>query len=307
MKTVNSLSGGKTSSYIAANYPADYDLFSLVCADSHNINAKERSMDKKLWQMANDKLQKYCSHYPEFQGTTEDPLILKTMFDLEQYTGREIIWLRGVSWEDMLHKKQAIPNQFKRFCSHILKIVPIFEFLYMRDLTPCRMRIGYRYDEKERQETFTDTFKFSTHCETSWNPKQDWPGAIGKNAPYVKKGRLSGLSYLHRWQEINWRIGEFPLIEDKISHYQVQEYWKNKGIVFPQDSNCQNCFWKDPQQLRKNYDVNPNIMKWAAVMESVIGNTFKSEMSFLQIRRIGLQQEFNFGTGSGCQAGGCTD
>ena len=27
MKTVNSLSGGKTSSYIAANYPADYDVF----------------------------------------------------------------------------------------------------------------------------------------------------------------------------------------------------------------------------------------------------------------------------------------
>ena len=36
MKTVNSLSGGKTSSYIAANYPADYNVFSLVRTDDKN-------------------------------------------------------------------------------------------------------------------------------------------------------------------------------------------------------------------------------------------------------------------------------
>ena len=30
MKTVNSLSGGKTSTYIAIHYPADYNVFSLV-------------------------------------------------------------------------------------------------------------------------------------------------------------------------------------------------------------------------------------------------------------------------------------
>ena len=30
MVTINSLSGGKTSAYIAAHYPADHDIFSLV-------------------------------------------------------------------------------------------------------------------------------------------------------------------------------------------------------------------------------------------------------------------------------------
>ena len=30
MKTVNSISGGKTSAYIAAHYPSDYNVFSLV-------------------------------------------------------------------------------------------------------------------------------------------------------------------------------------------------------------------------------------------------------------------------------------
>ena len=30
MKTVNSISGGKTSAYIAKHYPADINIFSLV-------------------------------------------------------------------------------------------------------------------------------------------------------------------------------------------------------------------------------------------------------------------------------------
>ncbi len=36
MKTINSLSGGKTSSYIAANYPADYNIFALVRTQDTN-------------------------------------------------------------------------------------------------------------------------------------------------------------------------------------------------------------------------------------------------------------------------------
>ena len=56
MKTVNSLSGGKTSSYIAVHYPADIEVFALCCIDSHNAG---RDIDKLLMQMTNDKLQKY--------------------------------------------------------------------------------------------------------------------------------------------------------------------------------------------------------------------------------------------------------
>ena len=33
MLTVNSLSGGKTSSYLAYHYPADLEIFSLVCVN----------------------------------------------------------------------------------------------------------------------------------------------------------------------------------------------------------------------------------------------------------------------------------
>jgi hypothetical protein len=281
MVTVNSLSGGETSSFLAAKHPADLEIFSLVCIDDHNAGL---GIDKKLIQMANDKLQKYSSHYPEFVATSEDPVILKTMFDLEQLLGREIIWLRGVGWEQMLAIKKAIPNMSKRFCTTILKMVPMVEFLYMYHQLPVKMRLGFRYDEMERASDFDTLFKFSVKCE------------------YRSKSN----TWIHRWQDILWREPDFPLIENKVVHYMVKQYWTDKGIVFPEDSNCQNCFWKHEQQLRKNYETNPHIMRWAAIMEVLYDHTFKDKYSLLQIEKMGIQQDFFFGTGSGCQAGFCT-
>lgn len=281
MKTVNSLSGGQTSSFLEYHYPADYSLFAICCIDDHNAGKR---IDKKIVQMVNDRLQKNCSHYPEFVATSEDPKVLKVMFDLEQMTGREIIWLRGYGWEQMMALKRAVPNMAKRFCTTIMKIIPIFEFLFMQNALPCKMRVGFRYDEMERKEKFSTLMKYATHCE--FQPKS--------------------ARWIHRWKEIEWRVGEFNLIEDKINHFHVQEFWRDKQIDFPLDSNCQNCFWKDPQQLRKNFDTNPAIMWWAAIQEELMGYTFKEEMSFLNIQKIGVQLDFFFGTGAGCSSGFCT-
>lgn len=282
MTTVNSISGGRTSSFIAAHYPADVDIFSLVCIDCHNAGGQ---IDKHLKQLANDRLQKTSSHWPEFRATSEDPIILKTIFELEQHIGREIVWVRGMSWEQMIAIKKALPNRAKRFCSFLMKILPIFEYLYMRHPMPVKMRIGYRYDEMERADDFTDTIKFAKSCQPA----------------RTKKG------FIHRWEELAWRTGDFPLIDDRIMHHQVNEYWKPFDVPFADDSNCQNCFWKQPQQLRKNLETNPQIMKWSAVQESIAGHTFKDDHSLLQIFEMGIQLDFHFGTGSGCQAGFCTD
>jgi hypothetical protein len=61
MKTVNSISGGKTSSYLAVNYPADYNLFSLVSVEDRKLTP----IDKKFVQIISDKIGK------EFIGTVE--------------------------------------------------------------------------------------------------------------------------------------------------------------------------------------------------------------------------------------------
>lgn len=282
MQTVNSLSGGKTSSYLAYHYPADLEVFALCCIDSHNAGAH---IDKQFKQKVNDRLQKYCAHQLPFVATSEHIKTLEAIFDLEQLLGREIIWLRGIGWEDMIYRAKYIPNQQARFCTSILKIEPIFEFLYKYHELPVKMRIGYRYDELERQQRFTDSFKF----------------------PYKSEYQPNSNRWIKRWKEIVWRVGEFPLIDGKIIHPMIVEFFKDKNIIFPEDSNCSNCFWKPEQQLRKNFDDNINVMLWAMVMEVIQGNTFKKESSLLQVKDMGLQLEFMFGTGSGCQAGFCTD
>jgi len=71
MKTVNSISGGKTSAYIAANYKADYNVFSLVRTDDKNCNYT----DAKVRQLVSDKLG------TEFIGTLEDDVIINTILD----------------------------------------------------------------------------------------------------------------------------------------------------------------------------------------------------------------------------------
>ena len=48
-------------------------------------------------------------------------------------------------------------------------------------------------------------------------------------------------------------------------------------------------------------------MQWFADMEKTLNRKWKKEMSYEKIKTIGLQQDFYFGTGSGCQAGFCTD
>jgi len=280
MNTVNSLSGGKTSSFIAVHYPADYEVFALCCIDCHNAG---RSIDAKMKQRVNDRLQKYCSHQNEFVATSEDPKILKVIFDLEQMIGREIIWLRGIGWEEMIRYKSAIPNMSKRFCTTFLKLQPIFEYCYKYLELPVKMRIGYRADEPERRETFSNSFEFAYKCEQQ------------------------STRWIQRWMELVWRVGDFPLIDDNIFHYAIQRFWEDKGIDFPLDSNCLNCFWKHPQQLRKNFDTDNAIMQWSKIMEDMAGHTFKDKMSLAQIENEGIQLDFIFGTGSGCQAGFCTD
>ena len=85
MKTVNSISGGKTSAYIAVHYPADYEVFSLVCIDDKNCKPKDTLINTYV----NLKLEKFAPEYGEFIATAEDDKTLYAMMDLEQILGRD--------------------------------------------------------------------------------------------------------------------------------------------------------------------------------------------------------------------------
>jgi len=276
MKTITSISGGKTSAYLAKHYPTDYNVFALIRIEDKRCTPK----DKSIVKYASDKLGK------EFIATAESDKTLYVIRDLEQLLSKEIIWVSGYSFDELIKKRKALPNMMQRFCTTEMKMFPIAEWWFKEIGEKIQMQVGFRYDEKERSDRFRTDIK-------------------------IKVGKHSNGN--NKWQEFNWRVGKFPLIEDKINHYQVAQWANSTDLIFPPDSNCVGCFWKPLQQLRKNWEDEPLKMQWFADIEKANFSkrtkvqTWKNEANYEQIKTIGLQQDFYFGTGSGCQAGFCTD
>jgi hypothetical protein len=268
--TVNSISGGKTSSYMAIHYPTDYNVFSIVKIEANYCKPKDKSLIKYVSNKLNS----------EFIATAESDKTLFLVRDLEQKLGKKIDWVSGDSFEKVIKKRKALPNIMMRFCTTEMKIKPIFDFCHNQINEIVNMQIGFRFDEKERAK------KENTHFKT----------IVGKS----ENGR-------NKWDDVYWRELSYPLIDNKIVHPTVYKWANNSGLIFPEDSNCVGCFWKPIQQLRKNWDDEPLKMKWFSEMENLMKRNFKKEMPLSTIKKIGLQSNFFFGTGSGCQAGFCTD
>lgn len=271
MKTVNSLSGGKTSSYMAVHYPSDYNVFALVTIEDIKCSPK----DKHIIDFVSDKIGK------DFIATAEDDDTLLAMMELEQLIGKEITWVAGDTFEKVNRRMtggNGLPNMIWRFCTTELKMRPIFDWWFKNIGEKVTMNIGIRYDEMERASKIKNSFK----------------GIVGKRGTRNK------------WAELEWRESAFPLIEDKIIHPRIIEWVNSTNIKFPSDSNCVGCFHKPLQQLRKNWDDNNYKMQWFANQETD-DKRWKKEMTYEKIKDIMLQSEFSFGTGSGCSAGFCTD
>lgn len=269
MITVNSISGGKTSSYMAVHYPADHDVFACVLIDDPSCAPK----DAGLVRAVSDKLGM------DFIATAERDATLRVVLDLEQLTGRTVTWVHGKSFDVVNNGRKAIPNKSWRFCTTEMKMRPMFDWWHRTIGEKVEMRIGIRHDELERAEKLTTSFK----------------GIVGKRGT------------LNKWELVEWRDVRCPLIADVVDHYQVALWARSTGLPFPADSNCVGCFWKPVQQLRKNWDEEPEKMEWFAGQERACGASFKDGISYDQVKTIGIQQGFNFGTGAGCDAGYCTD
>lgn len=277
---VNSLSGGKTSSYIATHYPADYNIFSLVRIDADYC----KPQDKGIVKYVSDKIGM------DFIATAESDKTLYVMRDLEQMLGKEIIWVTGGSFDQVIRNNNCIPNMFKRFCTKEMKVKPIFDWWQNSFKEKISMNIGYRYDEIERG--------YEKLPDDSYIRKEEKPFKIivGKS-----------LGGRNRWKKIFWRTTEYPLINNRVLHYQIVRWANSTNLVFPPDSNCVGCFWKPEQQIRKNFEDEPLKMRWFKEQEIEMKRRWKKEYTYSEIEKFGLQLDFFFGTGSGCQAGVCHD
>jgi len=282
MKTVNSISGGMTSAYLSANYPADYNIFSLVRTNDKKVMFP----DAKLRQYVSDKIG------VEFVGTLEDDKIIYTIIELEQFLGKEIIWLTGEAFEDVIRTKKMsnggffLPNQQIRYCTTAMKLTPIKEWWYDNIKEIVDMRIGYRGNEKRRMDRMVDKYN--------------------ENGYHVDKfivGKRGGGQ--NKWEEFEWRKCSFPLIEDNILKDKIVEYWKDKPVTFADYNNCIMCFHRSPLFLSKMAQEHPKKAQWFADMEEMAGSRFKKEVSMKEIINYKPQFELTFEDFSSCDSGFC--
>ena len=279
MKTVNSLSGGKTSSYIAANYPADHNVFSLVRTDDKNCMFP----DKKIRQEVSDRLG------VEFIGTLEEDMIIYTMLDLEQFIGSKIDWVTGKTFDNAIitTKKgtRYLPNKMARYCTTELKTMPILYWMYDVIKEPVFMRFGYRANETRR------AIKMMS--------KTDDEGFTKVKATFttLKDGRNS-------WGEYKYCKPEFPLIEGNIYKDTIEEFWKGKDVRFAYMNNCVGCWWRSPLLLKKMSDKHPKKMKWFADQETN-KSKWRSDIMYKDIIKWKSQMELFDTEFNECDSGYC--
>jgi|DEB0MinimDraft_10_1074344.scaffolds.fasta_scaffold00541_25 hypothetical protein len=287
MKTVNSLSGGKTSSYIAANYPADYNVFALVRTNDKSCLFP----DKKIRQIVSDKIGK------EFIGTLEMDTIIYTMLDLEQYIGKEIHWVTGKSFEDVItrgkNNKIQLPTPMRRFCTVEMKIEPIFNFWNENIKEIVETRIGFRANETKRAKTMMD------RCAET--------GGVMTFKTIVGKSKTGNRN---KWADIPYQIPSFPLINDNIYKDKIEKYWKDKPVRFAYMNNCVGCMHRTPVLLKHMDNKEPNKIQWfinqeEKAMKSYKNNQWKKDITYQQIRNSLTQIKLFDDDFTDCDSGYC--
>ena len=274
--TVTSVSGGKSSAYIAANYPADFLVFALVCIDDPACTPK----DKKLVQQVSDRIGK------EFIATAEDDMILHTILDLEQHLGQQIDWVAGDSFDQVIAKKRMLPNVMMRFCTVEMKLRPLFRWWKEKINQPVRMQIGFRAGEESRAT------RMLKRCDQ--DGLLSFKDVVGRHSNGQQK-----------WAEVAWQEPVFPMIEDRIHKDHVEQFWKGNAVRFAKHNNCVGCFHRNPIMLRKIAQEHPEKFQWFADQEHGYGATWQKAMSLDEIAKHRLQIELELDDFSECDSGQC--
>jgi hypothetical protein len=282
MKIVNSISGGKTSAYMAIHHKADINIFACVCIDYPPATPK----DSFVRRYAEEKLN------GNFIASAERQKTLKVLIDLEQILGSEIVWVRGKSFDQIIDENSALPTWARRFCTTEMKLIPIFEYLFPRYGKTIH-NIGFRADERERIKRGEEqrTIKYPNSC---------------KN--FGKKQQC--------WSEFDWQEKRFPL--KATFHQDIRAYWSqvHPEVDFPWDSNCVGCHHKPKEVINRNYREDPEILDWFALQEDKKLKQGKTNYATwkddgTRYKDIfGMHYEDLFSEVSDftmCNSGGCTD
>jgi len=280
MTTVNSVSGGKTSAYLAKHYPADINLFSLVRIEDQN-NLFMQGKDEPTRQIISDRLG------VEFVGTAEMDTIIYTILDLEQLIGQEIKMITGETFEQIIKNHgDYLPNMMARYCTTDMKILPIFNYLRANTTFPVEMRIGLRPSEINRMENIMSR--------ANENGLESFKAVVGKS----KNGN-------NKWDEIPYRYTTFPLIENNVQKDTIYNYWENQKVRFAYRNNCVGCVNRNPLFLSHMANKDERTFNWFVEQEKKTGNTFNSKATYQSILKYGEQKKMFDEDFNDCDSGFC--
>jgi hypothetical protein len=246
--SVTSVSGGRSSAYMAIHYPTDFYVFAVVLTKDPAAKIKDAGLLRAIREKC-----------PEFEGSRELDQTLINMLWLEQELGKEITWVWGKPFDDVIRDRKALPNERMRFCTVEAKLVPIYQWVEqtfdLPDETP-QMHLGFRADEPRR------VFKAigGKEIKGGW----DWE----------KLGGCEQIPGKTRRKE--WRYVQCPMWSDGIMKHDVHTYWERRGILFPEVSNCDYCPFHRQTEHRSQYALHPERASWWIAQELSVGSTFGS-------------------------------
>jgi hypothetical protein len=247
--------------------------------------------DHKIRQIVSDKIGK------EFIGTLENDMIIYTILDLEQFIGKEIHWVSGEAFEDVIRKRKSLPNIQQRFCTSDMKILPMKQFWYENINEPIETRIGFRANEQNRAKNMLERCREDGFM---------WQKFIVGQRDNGKK----------RWQELKWQKPVFPLIDDGIFKDKIENYWKGKPVRFAWKNNCVGCFHNNCMLLKHVSKRDEAKFNWFINIEKEIKDdamrrgkkffTFRSDgLTYEEIKNHKLQLDMFDEDFNECDAGYC--
>lgn len=277
MISITSVSGGKTSAYLAANYPTDYYLFALVRTSDKQCLFPDPVLRKRV----EERIEK------PFTGTLEDDNIIYTIFDLEQFMGKKIDWVTGITFDEVLRTKGGwLPNKLHRYCTTHMKIEPMFYWWAEHIGEPVQMNIGYRANEGNRTKRMNERLNS--------NGLLEMKATFGKH----KNGK-------NKWEIIEWQKPDYPLATDGVNRDKIEHFWNDKDVRFADRNNCVGCFHRNPLILKKMFEIHPQKMDWFERQEGDIKKFWRSDMPYRKIRESDLQIELSLDEFTDCDYGYC--
>ncbi len=253
--TITSLSGGKTSAWMAINYPTDNYVFALVRTNDPGHTPHDPGLIAEV--------RKKC---PDFVGSLELPETLRCVLELEQKIGCPIEWVWGDAFEEVvtLQKRGYLPNRFARYCTTELKYIPIFDWAARSFPSEIvEMNLGFRADEPNRVYRMVG----GKQIKGSWDFSD-----LGKCEDHPRSRKKH-----------EWRFRQAPLFSDGIKKQHIYSDRWITSMPFPEVSNCTHCPFHTASEHRKQYSLNPQCAGFWTGLEDSTGNTFLNGMKLQEI------------------------